>query len=53
MPIFSISTNLPASKIPADFVTKTVDVVAKTLSKPKSYVVVEVNPDKLMSWGLF
>lgn len=51
MPTFSLKTNVPKSKIPKDFVKNTADTVAKMLGKPKSYVVVHVVPDQLMSWG--
>ncbi|XP_047520582.1 macrophage migration inhibitory factor-like [Pieris napi] len=51
MPHFRIETNVPKSKIPHDFVTKTVPVLAKALGKPESYCVVTVIPDLLMSFG--
>ncbi|XP_054154342.1 macrophage migration inhibitory factor-like [Oppia nitens] len=51
MPIFKLSTNLPAAKLPAGFLERSVDLVAKTLGKPKSYVVVQVLTDQLMNWG--
>ncbi len=31
MPIFELKTNLASNKIPANFLEKTVDLVAKTL----------------------
>ncbi|CAG2111463.1 unnamed protein product [Medioppia subpectinata] len=51
MPLFKLQTNIPAAKIPDNFLSSTVDLVAKTLGKPKSYVVVHVLPDQLMNWG--
>lgn len=36
MPYFRIETNVPKSKIPEDFVTKAVPVLAKALGKPES-----------------
>ncbi|KOB66158.1 Macrophage migration inhibitory factor [Operophtera brumata] len=35
MPHFRIETNVPRIKIPADFVTKAVPVLAKALGKPE------------------
>ncbi len=52
MPIFTLKTNVASNKIPTDFVNKTIDLVAKTLGKPKSYVVVNVIADQNMNWGL-
>ncbi|CAG2163662.1 unnamed protein product [Oppiella nova] len=51
MPLFKLQTNVPSTKIPANFLESTVEVVAKTLGKPKSYVVATVLPDQLMNWG--
>jgi len=51
MPIFTLRTNVSSAKIPADFVKNTVDIVAKTLGKPKSYVVVNVLADQNLNWG--
>lgn len=35
MPHFRIETNVPKSKIPEDFVTKAVPILAKSLGKPE------------------
>lgn len=35
MPHFRIETNVPKNKIPLDFVTKAVPVLAKALGKPE------------------
>ena len=35
MPHFRIETNLPKSKIPQDFVSKAIPVLAKALGKPE------------------
>uniref|UniRef100_A0A1W7RA73 L-dopachrome isomerase n=1 Tax=Hadrurus spadix TaxID=141984 RepID=A0A1W7RA73_9SCOR len=51
MPCFVLNTNLPKEKIPPDFVKSTAELVAKTLGKPLSYIVVHINPDQLMGWG--
>lgn len=36
MPVFTINTNIPADKIPADFCQKTSKLVASALGKPES-----------------
>uniref|UniRef100_A0A915BQX1 L-dopachrome isomerase n=1 Tax=Parascaris univalens TaxID=6257 RepID=A0A915BQX1_PARUN len=51
MPCFTINTNVPSDKIPQDFLKKTSALVAKSLSKPESYVAVRVNPDQQMTFG--
>lgn len=51
MPTLTVQTNVKAEKIPENLVKDLVDVVANVLGKPKSYVVVLVQPDQLMSWG--
>lgn len=51
MPMFVVNTNLPADKIPANWVKDTVEVVANALGKPSSYCVVQIIPNQLMSWG--
>lgn len=51
MPTFVINTNLPKEKIPADFLKIAAETLAKTLGKPLSYIVVQVIPDQMISWG--
>ena len=51
MPTFTLRTNVSSDRIPVDFDKKTVELVAKTLSKPKSYVVVNIQADQKMNWG--
>ncbi|CAG9104034.1 unnamed protein product [Plutella xylostella] len=51
MPHFRIETNLSKSKVPQDFVTKAIPVLAKALGKPEAYCVVSVIPDTIMSFG--
>nr|BAF38455.1 macrophage migration inhibitory factor [Haemaphysalis longicornis] len=51
MPTLTINTNLPADKLPSDFLATTSKVVADSLGKPVSYVVVHINTDQVMSFG--
>ncbi|XP_054153835.1 macrophage migration inhibitory factor homolog [Oppia nitens] len=51
MPIFKLSTNLPASKLPAGFADKTAEMLANSFGKPKAYVAVQVVTDQIISWG--
>ncbi|KAL8597182.1 hypothetical protein ACOMHN_022229 [Nucella lapillus] len=51
MPLLSINTNVPASEIPKDFLTKTSALIASELGKPENYVLVHVNPGQMMSFG--
>uniref|UniRef100_A0A023FHD3 L-dopachrome isomerase n=1 Tax=Amblyomma cajennense TaxID=34607 RepID=A0A023FHD3_AMBCJ len=51
MPTLTINTNIQASKIPNDFLKTTANVVAESLGKPLSYVVVHISPDQLLSFG--
>ncbi|GLV36752.1 hypothetical protein CBL_02413 [Carabus blaptoides fortunei] len=51
MPHLRIETNLPKSKVPADFTQRTCAVVAKALGKPVNYCVVTIVPDTIMSMG--
>ncbi|XP_015923734.1 macrophage migration inhibitory factor homolog [Parasteatoda tepidariorum] len=51
MPILTIQTNVPKSEIPEDFLKVTASLVAEILRKPLSYVLVQINPDQLLSWG--
>ncbi|GAB6028733.1 hypothetical protein CHUAL_004553 [Chamberlinius hualienensis] len=51
MPVFSLYTNVPKEKIPPNFLKETSTLIARTLGKPESYVVVHVLPDQLLSWG--
>lgn len=43
MPHFRIETNVPRSKIPEDFVTKAVPVLAKALGKPEQASIIIFN----------
>ncbi|XP_064460337.1 macrophage migration inhibitory factor homolog [Ornithodoros turicata] len=51
MPTLQINTNVLAKDIPKDFLKTTAEVVAKSLGKPLSYVVVHVHPEQMMSFG--
>ncbi|VDD97016.1 unnamed protein product [Enterobius vermicularis] len=51
MPVFTINTNIPADKIPADFCQKTSKLVASALGKPESYVCVCVKAGLPMTFG--
>ncbi|OQR74039.1 macrophage migration inhibitory factor-like [Tropilaelaps mercedesae] len=51
MPVLTIHTNVPAEKVPADFLDTCSKVVADTLGKPISYVMVHVAAEQLMSFG--
>jgi len=51
MPVFTIYTNVDASKVPQDFCQKATDVVAKAVGKPASYVIVHIIPSQMMSFG--
>ncbi|BFZ18563.1 hypothetical protein BsWGS_21602 [Bradybaena similaris] len=51
MPTFSIATNLKREQIPDDFISEVSKLIASELGKPESYVLIQVNPDQLMSFG--
>uniref|UniRef100_A0A0K8RC31 L-dopachrome isomerase n=1 Tax=Ixodes ricinus TaxID=34613 RepID=A0A0K8RC31_IXORI len=51
MPTFTINTNIPAGKVPDDFLQTTAELVARSLGKPLSYVVVHISTDQKMSFG--
>ena len=51
MPVLSIQTNAPQSKVTPALVKKLVDIVADSLGKPKSFVVVHVSGSQVMSFG--
>ncbi|CAG5130087.1 unnamed protein product [Candidula unifasciata] len=51
MPTFAISTNLKRDQIPKDFLPAASKFIASALGKPESYVLIQVNPDQLMSFG--
>ncbi|KAH7956947.1 hypothetical protein HPB52_013879 [Rhipicephalus sanguineus] len=51
MPTLTINTNVPACNIPNDFLKTTANVVADSLGKPLSYVVVHISPDQMLSFG--
>lgn len=49
MPILTVNTNVKA--VPANFKTHATEVIAKTLSKPASFVAVAINPGQDISFG--
>lgn len=51
MPVFTLNTNLPANKIPKGFKEQAADVIATSLSKPKSYIAVQITADCNLSFG--
>ncbi|KAL4089330.1 hypothetical protein QTP88_024384 [Uroleucon formosanum] len=51
MPRFSLDTNLPASKIPEDFLSTCTSLLSKILGKRQSYCVSTVNPGVKMTLG--
>ena len=51
MPVFTINTNLSVDKIANDFRNKTRNVLAASLGKPKSYIMVHMNANQIMNWG--
>lgn len=51
MPTLVIYTNVAKDKIPADFLTKATDVLAKQLGKPQKYITICLVPDTMMSHG--
>lgn len=52
MPVFVLTTNLEAAKIPSGFGEKLTDVLAQALSKPASYVVVQINAGANLCFGM-
>ncbi|XP_005093919.1 macrophage migration inhibitory factor [Aplysia californica] len=50
MPILSISTNLKRDQIPGDFLPEATKFVSAQLGKPENFILVQVNPDQLMSF---
>lgn len=51
MPVFTVNTNVPVDKVPADFKTQATEVIAKSLGKPASYIAVHVNAGQNISFG--
>jgi len=51
MPTLIIDTNVPDKDIPDTLIAELVDVVANTLGKPKSYVMVMINGGKRINMG--
>lgn len=51
MPVFQVLTNVPASKVPADFKQKATKIIADSLSKPEEYIAVHVVPNQDISFG--
>ncbi|CAG9559262.1 unnamed protein product [Danaus chrysippus] len=51
MPHLRIETNVSKSKIPEDFVTKAIPILANSLGKPAQFCVVSIIPDVQMCFG--
>ncbi|XP_020893764.1 macrophage migration inhibitory factor homolog [Exaiptasia diaphana] len=51
MPYLQIQTNIPAAKIPDDFLKNSTTVLADMLKKPESYICVCIEPGQLMTWA--
>ncbi|CAL1535413.1 unnamed protein product [Lymnaea stagnalis] len=51
MPVLVVATNLKKDQIPENFLREATKLIAVELKKPESYVLVQVNPDQLMSFG--
>lgn len=49
MPVFTLNTNV--KDVPSDFHSKALDVLAKTLGKPKSYIAIHVNTGQNITFG--
>lgn len=49
MPVFTLNTNV--KDVTSDFHSKALDVLAKTLSKPKSYIAIHVNVGQNLTFG--
>jgi len=52
MPIFTLQTNVPSSKIPQDILQSTTTLLSGLLSVPEGYVCINIQPDqKFISFG--
>ncbi|KAF8357269.1 mif-1 [Pristionchus pacificus] len=51
MPVFTLSTNVPSSKISDAFISELSSKLADLLHKPESYVAVHVIGDQKLSFG--
>ncbi|XP_022666220.1 macrophage migration inhibitory factor-like [Varroa jacobsoni] len=51
MPVLTVNTNVPADRIPADFLETSSKIVADTLGKPISYVMVHIAAGQQMSFA--
>ncbi|KAK3746255.1 hypothetical protein QZH41_016513 [Actinostola sp. cb2023] len=51
MPYLQIQTNIPAVKIPDDFLKKMTTVLAGMLQKAETYICVCIEPGQLMTWA--
>ncbi|XP_025199790.1 macrophage migration inhibitory factor homolog [Melanaphis sacchari] len=51
MPRFSLDTNLPASKIPEEFLDECTSILSNTLGKRRTYCISTVNPGLKMTLG--
>ncbi|GBP66480.1 Macrophage migration inhibitory factor [Eumeta japonica] len=51
MPQLIIETNIPRSKIPADFISKAIPLLAQTVNRDEKLTAVVIHPDVLMSFG--
>lgn len=50
MPLLKITTNVPRSQVPADFISEASVVFQKAIQKPMQYVAVVVIPDSLVAF---
>lgn len=51
MPVLTVNTNVSSEKVPADFKTQATEVIAKSLGKPASYIAIQVNAGRDISFG--
>lgn len=49
MPVFTLNTNV--KDVPSDFHSKALNVLAETLTKPKSYIAIHVNAGQNITFG--
>lgn len=51
MPLLIIDTNLPAEKIPKDFLDRMTQVYCESMSKPTDLCCIQIRPNQMMLWG--
>ncbi|XP_031551557.1 macrophage migration inhibitory factor homolog [Actinia tenebrosa] len=51
MPYLQVQTNIPAAKVPEDFLKKSTTLLADLLGKPESFICVCIEPGQLMTWA--